>query len=656
MKSGIIERLGKTEVLLPALIGEGLAANDRVKVRLSVLQAAARHARAPETATFDLADECAAAGIDTAAMQTLVTGAGRLPGDGLTAPGLPALGNAIWDDVAAMLHAVKTGDAANGEAAEKRLAAIKGACALGAKDTVALDEVTRLTAVTGHVTGSKGDSLHRLIMDLHKALNALAAAHAEEELAGAHVYGLRKQDRPTVEAFMRGLNATRALKFDHPGLATTASRVGDRLTIQNDIGETDAHVVVITVTQDAVTVTYTDVHRVRAKFFTGLLRNFPVEWSGLDRKNAQGLGGEGLGEVGLGDEGVFYLVTGRLPFTDTRTRDAFLEELGASLTFLIDWNKARKVLRAWVSKSDAVHILDWAARNRCGHRGFLALGGSELVASAVHHAAANRIGFGEQLDGALGREAAVDFLQSVLKISAEALLKGGSTRLARDRIETELVRHLQRVDGTLLAIVVRQAGLARDIASGIAQFVTGAQANRPFDREALAAQARRIEEKADRIAVAAREEISRFEADPAIQQLVDIVEQAIDELEQAAFIASLAPDELPADIMKPVGELAAAAITGAEAVAIGAAAAADVPEGQRVDSEDALAAAGRLIEAEHAGDAAERALTALVLRNGYDLKTALAALELARALERATDRFAGFGHLLRRHVLADLSV
>ncbi len=77
MKSGIIERLGKTEVLLPALIGEGLAANDRVKVRLSVLQAAARHARAPETATFDLTDECAAAGIAPEPMQALVTGAGR---------------------------------------------------------------------------------------------------------------------------------------------------------------------------------------------------------------------------------------------------------------------------------------------------------------------------------------------------------------------------------------------------------------------------------------------------------------------------------------------------------------------------------------------------------------------------------------------------
>jgi hypothetical protein len=86
--------------------------------------------------------------------------------------------------------------------------------------------------------------------------------------------------RPAVEAFMRGVEQTRKLKFDHPGLATTATRAGARLTIQNDIGETDVHVVMIAVEPDAVTVTYTDVHRVRAKFFTGLLRNFPVQWSG----------------------------------------------------------------------------------------------------------------------------------------------------------------------------------------------------------------------------------------------------------------------------------------------------------------------------------------------------------------------------------------
>ena len=420
-------------------------------------------------------------------------------------------------------------------------------------------------------------------------------------------------------------------------------RSGTRLTIQNDIGETDAHVVVIAVEVDAVTVTYIDVHLPRAKFFIGLLRDFPAQWSRLDRKSAEG----------LGDDGAFYLVTGRYPIDDRR--EAFLEAVGASLVFLIDWNRARKLLRTWVSKGGAVDVLDWAARNRIGHRGFLELGGGELVASAVRRAAPNRIGFGERLDHALGRDAAVDFLKAVLRVSSEALLKGSSVRLARDRIEADLVRHLQRVDTALLTIVMRQSGLAREIAAGIANCIAEQQARRQCDRTALASRARRIEEKADRIAMEARGEIARFNADPAIKNLVDCIEEAIDELEQAAFVASVIPSVVTPELLEPLARLCATVVKGAEAAAAGVAAAADVPEGQRADSEDALAAVGRLIEAEHDADAAEREVTASVMQGEFDLKTALSVLDLARTLERATDRLAGFGHLLREHVLADLS-
>lgn len=641
MKSKIIERLGETDILLPSLIAEGLAANDRIKARLSVMQAAGRHACDPNAIHFDLADECRNAGIDPMPMEALVTGASLLAGERITAPGLSNLEHSIWDDAAAMAEAVKAGDPIKGDALAARLSNVEASAGPDSSDTMELTQIARLTGISG----SGGDSLHRLVMDLHKALNQLASEHAEEVIAGAHAYGLLPEDRPAVEAFMRGVEAARKLKFGHPGLATTAARSGARLTIQNDIGETDAHVVVIAVEQDAVTVTYTDVHLARAKFFTNLFRTFSVSWSGLDRKGAKGLGGEA----------VFYLVTGRYPVTDAKGRDDFLEAIGASLVFLIDWNKARKVLQAWIPKNDAVRVLDWAARHRFGHRGFLELGGSELVASAVRNAAPSRIGFAERLDHALGREGAVDFLKSVLRVSAEALLEGGSVRLARDRIEADLVRHLQRVDATLLAIVVRQAGLAREIAAGILSCIKEQQARRPFDRAALAMKARRIEEKADRIAIEARNAIARFDAGPAIERLVNSIEDAIDELEQAAFVASLVPGDVTEDLLKPLSKLCLAAISGAEAAASGISAAADVPEGQRADSEDALAAVGRLLEAEHTADAAERAVTAIVLRGDFDLKTALSVLDLARALERTTDRLARFGHLLRDHVLAGLA-
>lgn len=639
MKTEIIERLGQGDILLPARIAVGLSANSRVKTRLSVLQSAAHHARNPQAAPFALTKECQATGLDAEAMERLVNGANLLDGK-VVAPGLDDLLFGIWSDVAAMANAAGTADAETGLAALETLTKLKG-IPKPAPDTIDVAQAVQLTAVRDE----PGETLHRLVMKLHKVLNRLTAQHAEEIVAGAHAYGLLPEDRPAIAAFMRGVESTQKLKFDHPGLATTAVRTGARLTIENDIGETTAHVIVIAIEGNLVTVTYTDVHRARTTFFINQLRDFSVQWSGLDRAPT----------AGLGEEENFYLATGHYSAESAKSRDEFLEALGASLVFMIDWNKARKTLRNWVSKGDAANILDWAARHRIGHRAFLELGGADLVASSVHHATPARIGFGDRLDHVLGRAAAVDFLKAVLRVSANALLQGGSVRLARDQIEADLVRRLQRLDGMLFTIIVRQAGLAREIATDIAQLIVDEQAGRPFDRDLLAARARRIEEKADRIAIEARSEIARFGADPIMERLVNEVEQAIDELEQAAFIASLAPEKLASDLLRPLSQLCGAVIASVEATAMGASAAAAVPDGQRADSDDALLAIDRLIKAEHDGDAAERSMTATVLRGEFPLKLALSAIELARALERATDRLAAFGHQLRRHVLADLS-
>lgn len=637
MKSDIVEWLGQSDLLLPQLIAEGLAANDRVKARLSVLQTAAQHARDPQTA-FDLTEECRAAGLDPVPLQALVKSANLSSSEIITATGLAVLGMAIWDDMAAMLRPLHAADGERAEQCEARLAAIKAAIPLGASDNLATNQIVKLTAI------SAGDSLHRLIMDLHRALNTLAAMHAQDLVAGARTYGLTPDDKAAVEAFMRGVEATRKLKFGHPGLATTAMRSGSRLTIQNDIGETDAHVVVIGVETDAVTVTYTDVHHARAKFFAELLRNFPVQWSGLHKTAAK-----------LHDEEAFYLVTGRLAFHDAEARNHFLETLGASLVFLIDWNKARKILREFVANADAIRILDWAALQRVGHRGFIELGGAALITSAVRHAASARIGFGEHLTEAVGRKSAIDFLEAVLRISSEALQQGGSERLAKTRIEEALIAHLQRADTSLLAVVIRQAGLAREVAYTIAQFLDGRRRQQAPEDTRLAQRASRIEEKADRIALEARSRIARLGVDRGIERLVDLVEQTIDELEEAAFIATLLPKNTAPELLDGLTELCNLVVAGTEFAAIGTAAAAELPEGQRVDFEDALAAVTNLIEDEHRGDVAERAITTKILTGGYDLKTSLSVLSVAHPLERATDQLARFGHSLRDHVLADLS-
>jgi hypothetical protein len=605
------------------------------------LQAAAHHAREPDGPATDLQVECHAAGIAPAALATLIGGA-HIASDGrMTAPNLARLMKEILDDAATMLHAVSAGKPEEGEAMGARLAAIRAAGLLDASNEIEIARVAKLTAVAE----GGADSLHRLVMDLHKALNRLAAVCSEEILSGAHVFGLHAEDRAPVEAFMQGLGETRALKFDHPGLDTMATRSGGRLMIQNDIGTTDAHVVVIAVRKNAVTVTYTDVHRARAKFFIALFDKFQAKWSGLDRHVA----------AGLGEDNAFFLVTGQYHADNAADRNNFLAALGAGLVFLIDWNKARKLLRNWVSKEDAARILDWAARQRIGHRGFLELGGNELIGGAVRNAAPARIGFGERLDQALGRNAAVDFLKTAMRVSTEALSAGRSVRLVRDQIEADLVRRLERVDSALLAVVLRQIGLAHDVISAIAHHIAELQAGRPIDGKLLAARAGLIERKADRIAFEARNEAARLSAGPVIEQLVDRVEDAVDELEQAAFIASLAPAGVDSALLAALADLCAVATTAIEAAASGLAAAVEVPEGRRADSEDALNAVIRLIDAEHAADGREREVTTRVFAGGFDVATSLSVLELARAIERATDRLASFGHLLRRHIMADLS-
>ncbi len=642
MKTQIISELGQTDILLPSLLAEGLAANDRIKVRMSALQAAVHRAEAPERPPVELNAESRAAGLSSAALSALIRGA-HLAGDGrVAAPNLGKLMKEIDDDMETMVRAVSAGKAAESGSLAARFATIR---ATGLTDVGNDIEITRVARLTG-ISQTGADSLHRLVMDAHKALNRLAAACAEEVVSGAHAFGLEgDDDRAAVESFMKGVNETRALKFDHPGLATTAVRSNGRLLIQNDIGETDAHVVVVGVNSDSVSVTYTDVHRPRAKFFMALFDRFDVRWSGLDRHAVPS----------LGDEDGFYLVTGELHFDSTVDRNEFLTALGAAPVFLIDWNKARKLLRNWVSKEDAGRILDWAARQRVGHRALLELGGNDLIAAAVRNAAPSRIGFGERLDQALGRSAAIDFIKSAMRISTDALSSGRSVRLARDQIEADLIRHLERIDSTLLAIVLRQVGLAHDIVTAIAVSVMAMRSGRASDSERLAFRAGLIERKADRMAAEARKESSRLNVGPIIGELVDRVEQSIDELEQAAFIASLMPATTDARLLSTLAELCSVAITAAEAAASGLAAAIEVPNGHRTDTEDALDAIARIIDAEHAADRCEREVTAQVFAGRFDISVSLSAIELARAIERATDRLAGVAHLLRRHIMADLS-
>jgi hypothetical protein len=100
---------------------------------------------------------------------------------------------------------------------------------------------------------------------------------------------------------------------------------------------------------------------------------------------------------------------------------------------LIDWNKARKALRAWLPTDDVVRVLDWAARKRLESSGLPSNSAEMSLSVGRSQCRGEPHWICERLDSVLGREAAIGFLKSVLRISTEALVEAFSSLRARSR-------------------------------------------------------------------------------------------------------------------------------------------------------------------------------------------------------------------------------
>jgi len=638
-KTAIVEHLGENAVLMPSLLGDALAANERLKLRLSLLQEAAQQAQTPGRKARNFAGECRAAGLPAAKFDSAVNGA-RLAGSRqLFMPGVGELLKGVDTDLAAMFAPLRIADAQAAKIIEQRIAQVEAAVPPADGDQIALASIGKLASTNR----DDGDSLHLLVMDLHREINRLSAETAQEILDGARVHGLGDRDRGRVKAFMRGVNRTTPLAFGHPGLGTTAVRTKDALSIQNDIGATDAHVIVVHATDDAVTITYTDVHRSRAKFFISLFEGSNVSWGSIAEQRAPAF-----------DESAFYLLTGRFESNDENLLCSFLEILGSRLVFLIDWNKARKALQLFVGKTAAIELLLWAAKRDLGHRAFLELGGSELILDAIRRIAAGRVAYGDRLDRALGDEACRDFLRLVLRETCQGLAAGRSARLIRDEIQANLARLFETAESVVLTVLVRHLGLARMLASSIAQTFSIPGMPAPA-RHALTHRAKQIEAKADRLTLAAREKAARMHGGAGLRAVIDEVENATDSLEECAFLVSLLPDGATLD-PEPLSRLAGIVVHSAGELIRGAAAASQLHQGRRVDAMDALQSIDAVLTAEREADSCERdALAAFTERPSSDARALVLGLEIARTLELATDQLSHAALSLRDRVIEELS-
>jgi hypothetical protein len=640
-KTQIVEQLGESAVLLPDMIAAALAANDRAKLRLTLMQEALAKAADPGRPSADLSAELRAAGFDNSVFGSTVAGA-RSAGEGrIEIPGAEALIGGLYDDLRAMMTPVTTADPDASAPLAKRLESLAAAAPKGSGALPA-------AVIAGMAAARAGekDSEHLLIMDLHKAINRVADRTAAEEVDGARAHNLGADDRPRLKAFMRGLNRTAPLAFGHPGLGTTAVGDGRRLIIQNDIGQTEAHVIVIHVEGLQSSVTYTDVHRNRAKFFMGLFDGLALEWTPLSERPANG----------LGEDSVFYLVTGRLTAKDEAALGAFLERLGSRLVFLIDWNKARKALQTFVGKAEAIGLLSDAAMRDLGHRAFLELGGAELVLEAVRRVAGARATYGARLDAVLGEDQACRFLADVLHLTSEGLSAGRSMRLMKDEIEAGLAERLQSAEGDFIRQALRHLGLSRMLAGDIRDALVGGRLASDAERSALAARATRLEQKGDRLTLEARTLARRIGEAGRLRQVIDQAEEALDALDEAAFLFSLLSGPLDGTQAEALAALAEVTVDSAGQIVTACEAASRTPSDRRQDRIEALQAVDAVCAAERKADAAERRLVALLLKTpSPDARAAVAGVELAHAMERSTDHMAHAALALRDHLLGEIA-
>jgi uncharacterized protein Yka (UPF0111/DUF47 family) len=641
-KQTILEVLDRRELLLPDCVHEALEANARIKYYLSLLQMAAAHAEAPDAPPADLAGERERCGVDDEGLDAVVPRAARgLDDDAYRIPRLRDVVGRIESDLGRMIEPI--GLAGGPEAAERwreRLRALHGAHA----EAVERDRIAPASLAWMTSADPSRDGAHRLCLELHAELNSIEHSMADTTVDGAHAFALAPDDRALVAAFMRGVNRTAALKFGHPGLGTTATRSGTRLVLENDIGTTDAHVLVVEVEGTRAVVTSADVHVQRIAFFQRMVSR---GWAGVSWDDTRSRRAPGLADD------AFFVCVGRLEAADAGELARFLEHLGSRLVFLIDWNKARKTLQAFVPKAEALAALDWAAESNIGHRALLELGGDAFLYDAMAAVMRTPVRFGERLDDAIGAAAAAQFVRYALRETAEGLLEGRSRSLVRERVRAELAGAFVTAGDRLLEPARRHAAIVGELAAAVRERVAGLGAGDAEPASRRAALAKERERAADEIVEEVRFLVHRMQDAGAFESVVESADDAADAFEEALFWGTLLPPSFApagalADSLRRLGDLATSASDAWSACVEAARHARRGAGGPEVRA--LLDEVDRVVTAERDADEVERrVIEELVAWPDLDGRLFLVATRLVHHVEAATDALLHAALQLRDH-------
>jgi len=639
-KREIIREIGEGQLLLPGLVNAALVANDRVKYYFTLLQTARSKAEHPQRELPDLRGERETAGVDNTFLDNVVSGTQKLDAGKYR---IPFSGELFGSIRLCMDEMLKPLIARGGPATDEykaRLAKLEEGIPSGGEEPVTEELIQRMTSGDR----AAGDSLHILVMDLHKELNVMQGELSKEVIDGARTYLLDEQDRELVVAFMAGLNRTAPLKFDHPGLGTTATRTGHKLAIQNDIGTTDAHVLVINVEGLTTSIVYTDIHLARLLFFHGLFEKWPLKWEDTLSKR----GGAQF------ESGLYHLSVGRFTAKDREELRTFLNYLGSRLVFLIDWNRARKRFRNFLRKKHCIAALKWAADNDVGHMGFLKLGGEKLIYEALELAARVPLRYGEPLYQVLGRERTLEYIQWVLKTASAGLLANRSNLLIQDEIKAELLRYFRSAHQGLMEICSEHASLTIEVATTVRDSLLSIQrgGNTVFVTRS-AKRAKRWESQADELVSKVRGLSKRTEAAGFFVELMSAADDALDFLEEASFFTTLVPSNLKSKaIHADLVAMSETAVKASQEFLKALHAAQYIQKGcTREEMQDFLEPVDRVLTLEREEDEALRRTEKTIMKESSDHKELWVHFEIATLIEESTNSFMKAVFIMRDSIL-----
>jgi uncharacterized protein Yka (UPF0111/DUF47 family) len=647
-KTRIVEELGEKSLMLPGLVNAALTANDRAKYLMTLLQTARAHADDPSQPVSDLKQERLACDLTDDSFDSVVAGGSKNGTNSYHIPLASVLHGKLIDNIREMMIPLEfrlKGGAERERPLDiyrERLDNLLALAPAPQDDRLPGDYLDRFASAQR----DRQDSLHLMVMDLHKELNRLQQQIASENIDGACVYGIEAEDRPLIAAFMSGLNRTRELKFDHPGLGTTATRSGERLILQNDIGLTEAHVLVIHVEPPRVSLICTDVHLQRLLFFQELFQRFSVQWSDTLSRQAPRLKGER-----------YYLSRGTYLAPDRAALEDFLRSLGSRVVFLIDWNQARKRLRRFAPKRVCLEVLRWAADNEHGHRGFLQLGGEQLIIHALESSMRTPLPWGVQFSDVVGPQRAAEFLKFTLKTASEGLLARRSASLIRDEIAAEFRHYIETAHQEFLEIAADHAALIVELAIAVRDTLLLAQPSGGAGyMERIVQRARKWEHNADELVMKARTARSRLDSRRTVPELLTVADDVADQLEDAIFLRSLlATSGATADSLICLQDLAALVVPGAQEYLKAVASARVLQHSSPHEAvQDFLEAIDRTIVVEHQTDDAHRRARASILTFRGDFRQWQLIIDLADHLEEAADALMHSALVLRNYILEEV--